>query len=77
MLKSYTSLFINIISIIIIIMINITVIRYLDYQVEHGYRMAAPQGCAPALYDIMLECWHKVAYQTFNFLDVNQFFQQP
>ena len=29
-------------------------------QVEHGYRMAAPQGCAPALYDIMLECWHKV-----------------
>ena len=22
--------------------------------------MAAPQGCAPALYDIMLECWHKV-----------------
>ena len=31
-----------------------------DEQVEHGYRMAAPQGCAPALYDIMLECWHKV-----------------
>ena len=30
-------------------------------QVEHGYRMAAPQGCAPALYDIMLECWHKVS----------------
>ena len=29
-------------------------------KVEHGYRMAAPQGCAPALYDIMLECWHKV-----------------
>merc|ERR550532_1304550 len=29
------------------------------HQVEHGYRMAAPQGCAPALYDIMLECWHK------------------
>ena len=30
------------------------------HQVEHGYRMQQPQGCAPALYDIMLECWHKV-----------------
>ena len=30
------------------------------HQVEHGYRMQFPQGCAPALYDIMLECWHKV-----------------
>ena len=29
------------------------------HQVEHGYRMGAPQGCSPALYDIMLECWHK------------------
>merc|ERR1711874_145374 len=29
------------------------------HQVEHGYRMQAPQGCPPALYDIMLECWHK------------------
>merc|ERR1711894_632608 len=29
------------------------------HQVEHGYRMQSPQGCAPALYDIMLECWHK------------------
>ena len=27
---------------------------------EHGYRMQSPQGCPPALYDIMLECWHKV-----------------
>ena len=32
------------------------------HQVEHGYRMASPQGCPPALYDIMLECWHKVSY---------------
>ena len=30
------------------------------HQVEHGYRMASPQGCPPSLYDIMLECWHKV-----------------
>ena len=30
------------------------------YQVEHGYRMQSPEGCEPALYDIMLECWHKV-----------------
>ena len=30
------------------------------HQVEHGYRMASPQNCPPALYDIMLECWHKV-----------------
>ena len=30
------------------------------HQVEHGYRMQSPQGCPPALYDIMLECWHKV-----------------
>merc|ERR1719481_2425840 len=29
------------------------------HQVEHGYRMQAPQGCPPSLYDIMLECWHK------------------
>ena len=29
------------------------------HQVEHGYRMQCPQGCPPALYDIMLECWHK------------------
>jgi len=29
------------------------------HQVEHGYRMQSPQGCPPALYDIMLECWHK------------------
>jgi len=29
------------------------------HQVEHGYRMQASQGCPPALYDIMLECWHK------------------
>ena len=31
------------------------------HQVEHGYRMASPQGCPAALYDIMLECWHKVS----------------
>merc|ERR1712109_205423 len=31
------------------------------HQVEHGYRMQCPQGCPPALYDIMLECWHKDA----------------
>lgn len=29
------------------------------HQVEHGYRMPAPQGCPPALYEIMLECWKK------------------
>jgi len=29
------------------------------HQVEHGFRMQQPQGCPPALYDIMLECWHK------------------
>lgn len=28
-------------------------------QVEHGYRMPCPQGCPPALYEIMYECWHK------------------
>ena len=39
------------------------------HQVEHGYRMQSPQGCAPALYDIMLECWHKVNYT----LTVHQF----
>ncbi|VDL96357.1 unnamed protein product [Schistocephalus solidus] len=26
-------------------------------QVEAGYRMPAPSGCPPALYDLMLECW--------------------
>ena len=35
------------------------------HQVEHGYRMQSPQGCAPALYDIMLECWHKVNLDIF------------
>lgn len=29
------------------------------HQVEHGYRMPAPPNCPPALYEIMLECWHK------------------
>jgi len=29
------------------------------HQVEHGYRMQIPQGCPRALYDIMLEGWHK------------------
>ncbi|XP_053202561.1 tyrosine-protein kinase Src42A-like [Panonychus citri] len=29
------------------------------HQVEHGYRMPCPQGCPQALYEIMLECWHK------------------
>ena len=29
------------------------------HQVDHGYRMQCPQGCPRALYDIMLECWHK------------------
>jgi len=28
-------------------------------QVERGYRMPAPPGCPPALYEIMYECWHK------------------
>lgn len=28
-------------------------------QVEHGYRMPAPPGCPPALYEIMYQCWHK------------------
>lgn len=28
-------------------------------QVEHGYRMPCPPNCTPALYEIMLECWHK------------------
>ena len=32
------------------------------HQVDHGYRMQAPQGCPPLLYDIMLECWHKVPF---------------
>jgi fyn-related kinase len=29
------------------------------HQVEHGYRMQAPQNCPPQLYEIMLECWNK------------------
>lgn len=29
------------------------------HQVEHGYRMPCPPGCPPALYEIMLETWHK------------------
>lgn len=29
-------------------------------QVEHGYRMPMPPNSTPALYEIMLECWHKV-----------------
>ncbi|VIO96015.1 protein-tyrosine kinase, putative [Brugia malayi] len=28
-------------------------------QVDNGYRMACPVGCPVALYDIMLQCWHK------------------
>ncbi|CAL1262896.1 unnamed protein product, partial [Larinioides sclopetarius] len=29
------------------------------HQVEHGYRMPCPPGCPSALYEIMLETWHK------------------
>ena len=29
------------------------------HQVEHGYRMPSPPNCPNALYEIMLECWHK------------------
>lgn len=29
------------------------------HQVEHGYRMPPPPNCPSALYDIMIECWHK------------------
>ncbi|KAF5301641.1 hypothetical protein FQA39_LY10688 [Lamprigera yunnana] len=29
------------------------------HQVDHGYRMPCPPGCPNALYDIMLECWHR------------------
>lgn len=28
-------------------------------QVENGYRMPCPSGCPQALYEIMLQCWHK------------------
>lgn len=28
-------------------------------QVEHGYRMPAPNNCPPALYEIMYQCWEK------------------
>ena len=42
------------------------------HQVEHGYRMASPQGCPPALYDIMLECWHKVSHIFLSNLEINK-----
>ena len=42
---------------------EIVVLRFeflsLRRQVEHGYRMPAPPNCPPALYEIMLETWHK------------------
>ena len=41
------------------------------HQVEHGYRMASPQGCPAALYDIMLECWHKVSRLNIFSLKIN------
>ena len=41
------------------------------HQVEHGFRMQQPQGCPPTLYDIMLECWHKVNIST-NFVSRSQ-----
>lgn len=28
------------------------------HHVEHGYRMPCPPNCPPALYNIMLDCWH-------------------
>ena len=43
------------------------------HQVEHGYRMASPQGCPAALYDIMLECWHKVS--RLNIFSINKYYQ--
>lgn len=48
-------------------------------QVEHGYRMPCPQGCPPALYEIMYECWHKdsVKRPTFDTLKwkLDEFFE--
>lgn len=29
------------------------------HQVEHGYRMPCPHGCPQALYELMLDCWHR------------------
>ena len=28
-------------------------------KVENGYRMLCPPSCPLALYEIMLQCWHK------------------
>lgn len=48
-------------------------------QVEHGYRMPAPPGCPPALYEIMYQCWHKdsVKRPTFDTLKwkLDEFFE--
>lgn len=48
-------------------------------QVEHGYRMPAPPGCPPALYEIMYQCWHKDPQKrhTFETLKwkLNEFFE--
>ena len=52
--------------------VNWVVLQVL-HQVEHGFRMQQPQGCPPALYDIMLECWHKVQTSYFILSPSSQF----
>lgn len=51
------------------------------HQVEHGYRMPCPPGCPQALYEIMLECWHRddVERPTFETLKwrLEEFFLMP
>lgn len=51
------------------------------HQVEHGYRMPSPPNCPQALYEIMLECWHKEEMQrpTFETLQwkLEEFFTLP
>ena len=41
-------------------------------HVERGYRMEAPEGCVPEIYDIMKDAWQKDPAKRPNFQDVLQ-----
>lgn len=41
-------------------------------RVEKGYKMDAPDGCPPAVYDVMKNCWHLDAATRPTFLQLRE-----
>lgn len=41
-------------------------------RVEKGYKMDAPDGCPPAVYEVMKNCWHLDAATRPTFLQLRE-----